>query len=269
MRSPARLVTGTAAAALTAAALGLAAAPSAHAGTDDLGRPELSSVTAVAEAECGPGAPDAPARCGQGTRAASDPGAAGVPDTADGSGTPGDPTDQDGPTAADDPAALDGSTVPEDSAALDDLTSTEDPAAPDGSAPEEPAADDPAAADGLAGLSGSLWPDTGEEGEDPLVGTEPGDEAGAPTVPGTRPAPVSPPGTDPGSAKPPLPPPGTRPTTPPGDRPSRPSGHVDTGVGGTAAPDTAQLAAGAGLVATAAVCGALLLRRRRADGTRH
>ncbi|MGI5038506.1 hypothetical protein ACM9HB_18600, partial [Streptomyces sp. JAC128] len=62
-------------------------------------------------------------------------------------------------------------------------------------------------------------------------------------------------------------PPGHRPT--PTDGPSRPSGHVGTGVGGSAAPDTAQLATGAGLVAAAAVAGVLLLRRsRRAYGTR-
>ncbi|MCW8221403.1 hypothetical protein H5I60_33795, partial [Streptomyces griseolus] len=46
MRSPARLVTGTAAAALTAAALGLTTAPSAYA--DGLGRgPALTAATAA------------------------------------------------------------------------------------------------------------------------------------------------------------------------------------------------------------------------------
>lgn len=42
----------------------------------------------------------------------------------------------------------------------------------------------------------------------------------------------------------------------------RPSGHVRTGVGGSVGPDTAQIAAGVGVIAAAAVGGALLMRRR-------
>lgn len=42
----------------------------------------------------------------------------------------------------------------------------------------------------------------------------------------------------------------------------RPSGHVRTGVGGSVGPDTAQIAAGAGVLVAAAVGGTLLLRRR-------
>ncbi|MFF1644309.1 hypothetical protein [Streptomyces sp. NPDC058240] len=49
----------------------------------------------------------------------------------------------------------------------------------------------------------------------------------------------------------------------PGDAPS---GHVKTGVGGSVRPDTTQIAAGAGVLAAAAVGGAWLLRRR-ASGT--
>ncbi|MEV8224853.1 hypothetical protein AB0P41_02065 [Streptomyces sp. NPDC079167] len=231
MRSPARLVTGTAAAALTAAALGLAV-PSAHAA--DLGRPELTAVTAApgpadCAAEEGPSAVDAAAYCENGG-AADELGAFEDLEAGD-------------PGAADGPDPLAG------------LETAEDPAAvPEASWPETEA-------------------DTGTEGE---AGTGAGDEAGtlqrpgtgAGTAPGTgnRPEPVPPHTTDPGSGKPPVPP-GHRPTTAPS--PSRPSGHVGTGVGGSAAPDTAQLAAGAGLVGAAAVAGVLLLRRRRADGPHH
>ncbi|MFJ8748657.1 hypothetical protein ACIREO_04840 [Streptomyces sp. NPDC102441] len=228
MRSPARLVTGTAAAALTAAALGLAI-PSAHA--DSLGRPELAAATAApGSAECEPEDTDAAAFCDSGGTAAGDLGTLDSPE-------PGDP----GPADAPDPAG--------------DLETAEDPAA----------------------VPGSSWPGTTEEDGGAGTGDEAGEEAGtlqqpgtgagtAPgTDPGTRPGPVPPHATEPGSAKPPVPP-GHRPTTSPS--PSRPSGHVGTGVGGSAAPDTAQLAAGAGLVGAAAVSGLLLMRHRRADGAR-
>ncbi|MFF9348247.1 hypothetical protein [Streptomyces sp. NPDC014734] len=49
-------------------------------------------------------------------------------------------------------------------------------------------------------------------------------------------------------------------------RPDGPSGHVKTGVGGSVRSDTTQIAAGAGVLASAAVGGAWLLRRR-ASGT--
>jgi hypothetical protein len=42
----------------------------------------------------------------------------------------------------------------------------------------------------------------------------------------------------------------------------QPSGHVHTGVGGSVGPDTTQIAAGVAVLATAAVGGTLLLRRR-------
>ncbi|MFC9246369.1 hypothetical protein ACFT7S_20980 [Streptomyces sp. NPDC057136] len=47
-------------------------------------------------------------------------------------------------------------------------------------------------------------------------------------------------------------------------RPDRdqPAGHVRTGVGGSVGPDTTQIAAGVGVIAAAAVGGALLMRRR-------
>ncbi|MEV0784181.1 hypothetical protein AB0I52_14645 [Streptomyces sp. NPDC050423] len=58
--------------------------------------------------------------------------------------------------------------------------------------------------------------------------------------------------------------------TPSGHRssaaPTAPTGHVRTGVGGSVGPDTTQIAAGAGVLAATAVGGAWLLRRR-ASGT--
>ncbi|MER7723478.1 hypothetical protein [Streptomyces sp. NPDC096323] len=48
--------------------------------------------------------------------------------------------------------------------------------------------------------------------------------------------------------------------------PTAPTGHVKTGVGGSVGPDTTQIAAGAGVLAATAVGGAWLLRRR-ASGT--
>ncbi|MFE9831297.1 hypothetical protein ACFYPK_21985 [Streptomyces halstedii] len=196
MRSPARLVTGTAAAALTAAALGLTTAPSAYA--DGLGRgPALTAATA---------APDA-GGCLDSLMA------------------------EDAETFCDDGAVL----------------------------------DEEAAAELSAGSS--AWSGTGDEGDSP-TGAKPGTDAGtAPGAkPGTRPLPVPPPGTDPEPGRPPSEPPVTRPApTTPTDRPS---GHVRTGVGGSAAPDTAQLAVGGGLLGAAAVGGVWLARRSRADGTR-
>ncbi|MEV3997026.1 hypothetical protein AB0K62_15300 [Streptomyces halstedii] len=196
MRSPARLVTGTAAAALTAAALGLTTAPSAYA--DGLGRgPALTAATV---------APDA-GGCLDSLMA------------------------EDAETFCDDGAVL----------------------------------DEEAAAELSAGSS--AWSGTGDEGDSP-TGAKPGTDAGtAPGAkPGTRPLPVPPPGTDPEPGRPPSEPPVTRPApTTPTDRPS---GHVRTGVGGSAAPDTAQLAVGGGLLGAAAVGGVGLARRSRADGKR-
>ncbi|WP_406411885.1 hypothetical protein OG923_23655 [Streptomyces halstedii] len=204
MRSPARLVTGTAAAALTAAALGLTTAPSAYA--DGLGGgPALTAATPAPDAgEC-----------------------------------------------------------------LDSLTAEDAEAFCD----DGEALDEEAAAELAAGSS--AWSGTGDEDGSPTgtnPGTNPGTNAGTDTgtapgaKPGTRPPPVPPPGTDPGPGRPPTEPPMTRPApTTPTDRPS---GHVRTGVGGSAAPDTAQLAVGGGLLGAAAVGGVWLVRRSRADGTR-
>ncbi|MFE0647998.1 hypothetical protein ACFVZH_05330 [Streptomyces sp. NPDC059534] len=48
-----------------------------------------------------------------------------------------------------------------------------------------------------------------------------------------------------------------------------PSGHVQTGVGGSVGPDTAQVTAGAAVLAAAAVGGVLLLRRRASGARGH
>lgn len=47
-----------------------------------------------------------------------------------------------------------------------------------------------------------------------------------------------------------------------------PSGHARTGVGGSAGPDTTQIAAGAAVLTAAAVGGTLLLRRRASGAQR-
>ena len=49
----------------------------------------------------------------------------------------------------------------------------------------------------------------------------------------------------------------------------RPSGHVQTGVGGSVGPDTAQVTAGAAVLAAAAVGGVLFLRRRASGAQGH
>ncbi|GAA2929470.1 hypothetical protein ACFPN0_10195 [Kitasatospora cinereorecta] len=191
MRSPARLVTGTAAAALTAAALGLATAPSAYA--QGAAARQESSAWQVPRAN--PGTDSEEAGSGAGTDAKTEPGA----DTDPGTGA--------------------------------ELTETE--------------------------LTDTELMETGLM-ETELTETEL-TETGA--RPGTSPRP-----------EPVKPPPGTKPTpvqpsAPPARAwPERPSGHVRTGVGGSAGPDTAQLVAGAAVLGAAAVGGARLVRRRHADG---
>ncbi|MFE5731327.1 hypothetical protein ACFQ7A_10570 [Streptomyces sp. NPDC056528] len=49
----------------------------------------------------------------------------------------------------------------------------------------------------------------------------------------------------------------------------RPSGHVQTGVGGSVGPDTTRVAAGAAVLAAAAVGGVWLLRRRASGARGH
>ncbi|WP_405810098.1 hypothetical protein OG524_11520 [Streptomyces sp. NBC_01520] len=201
MRSPARLVTGTAAAALTAVALGLATTPSAYA-EGAVARPESSSWPVLR----------------------TDPGT----DTEAGSVAGTDPQAE--AELGADPGAEPGLDT---ELTETELTETE--------------------------LTGS------ELAEAELTGTDPAETGlGTGARPGTspRPEPVKPPpGTKPAPVKPSAPPTGTW--------PERPSGHVRTGVGGSAGPDTAQLVAGAGVLGAAAVGGAWLLRRRRADDAQH
>ncbi|MGW4229029.1 hypothetical protein ACWEF9_07045 [Streptomyces sp. NPDC004980] len=201
MRSPARLVTGTAAAALTAVALGLATAPSAYA-EGAVARPESSAWPVLR----------------------TDPG-----------------TDTEAGSVA-------GSVAGTDPKAETELGADTDPGAESG-------------LDADSELTETELTES-ELAETELTGTDPAETGlGTGARPGTspRPEPVKPPpGTKPAPVKPSAPPTGTW--------PERPSGHVRTGVGGSAGPDTAQLVAGAGVLGAAAVGGAWLLRRRRADG---
>ncbi|MFD4029214.1 pentapeptide repeat-containing protein [Streptomyces sp. NPDC058637] len=206
MRSPARLVTGTAAAALTAVALGLATAPSAYA-EGAVERPESSAWPVV---RTDPGT-DAEAGSVAGTALGANP------DT--------------------DPGAESG--LETDSELTEtELTETE--------------------------LTETELTET-ELTETELTGADPAETGlGTGARPGTspRPEPVEPPpGTKPAPVRPSA--------SPTGTWPERPSGHVRTGVGGSAGPDTTQLVAGAGVLGAAAVTGVRLLRRRRTDGAQH
>lgn len=146
MRSPARLVTGTAAAALTAAALGLAI-PSAHA--DGLGGPERTAATAAPDpADCGSVDTTAAVPCDSGGVAADDPG--GVEDGLDPLADPGagEPEELDGPDPADepatpdDPAAVSGPSWPQteegDTGTGDDAGAVERPGTGTGTRPAPP-----------------------------------------------------------------------------------------------------------------------------------
>ncbi|MDQ0796485.1 hypothetical protein [Streptomyces sp. B1I3] len=249
MRSPARLVTGTAAAALTAAVLGLAAAPSAHA--DDPGRLGFAPATA------------APGAAVTVTTTACGAAGAGFGDAAEleagefelGPGTSGE-------------AATGRFTVPQEAEpgsyavgvfcddgkeATGDLEVT---AASAGSSP----------AVSPTGSSARPKPGTGPEAE-----TEP--EPGTSAEPWTRPEPGTTPGAGTGTVPDSGPEVRPEPATPSGAWPDRPSGHVRTGVGGSVGPDTTRIAAGAGVLGAATLAGVLLVRRRahgirrRAHGT--
>uniref|UniRef100_A0AAU3GYH8 Gram-positive cocci surface proteins LPxTG domain-containing protein n=1 Tax=Streptomyces sp. NBC_01401 TaxID=2903854 RepID=A0AAU3GYH8_9ACTN len=263
MHSPARLVTGTAAAALTAAALGLAI-PSAHA--DSLGRPGFSAAAGCgAEDTAGT---EAAAPCDDGGAAAGGPGRSGSVAGNLVAGNPGaeslgaDDAGTDAP-GADDPGPADGPDL------TGELDTADDPAAVSGSSWPDADAEAEAEGEGDTGIGDGSGAGTLQQpgtGTGTAPGTKPGDRPE--TAPSRGTGPGTAPGTDPGAAKPPVSP-GHKPTTAPSPSPSRPSGHVGTGVGGSAAPDTAQLAAGAGLVGAASISGLLLIRRRRADGPRH
>ncbi|WNI27155.1 hypothetical protein [Streptomyces sp. ITFR-16] len=275
MRSPARLVTGTAATALAAAALGLgAAAPSAYG--DELGPLEITPASAA------PGTTVTVNTnvCGGDTGATGDTGALDAPKFAlapatlkevlagsfrvPGNVEPGpysiDVACENGKEATGEIEVKAAGTAGKDAA-----DSAPDPASASasGEAEESPAG---------AGLPSDLYDteeydptglDEAEASGSALVPDAPADPGrGTPSerpVPSERP---SSPGRDSAS--------GDR-ETPSGHRttaaPTAPTGHVKTGIGGSVGPDTTQIAAGAGVLAATAVGGAWLLRRR-ASGTR-
>lgn len=290
MRSPARLVTGTAAAALAAAALGLcAAAPSAYG--DELGPLEITPASAA------PGTTVTvnTTACGGDTRATGDASSldasrfALAPATlkevlagsfrVPGNIEPGpysiDVACENGKEATGEIEVKAAGTAGKDDADPAGTAGKDsaDPAGKDGAgaartdtAPGDPAENSPADAGLPTDPDGSSDYDS--------TGLDEAEAAGSALVPDS--------GTDPGRGTP-----SERPSpsghessaardsssdyeTPSGRRtsaaPTAPTGHVRTGVGGSVGPDTTQIAAGAGVLAATAVGGAWLLRRR-ASGT--
>ncbi|MFI6864764.1 hypothetical protein ACIBKZ_33625 [Streptomyces sp. NPDC050421] len=264
MRSPARLVTGTAAAALAAVALGIgAAAPSAYG--DELGPLEITPASAA------PGATVTvnTTACGSDTGATGDASALDTSEFALAPATlkevlagsfrvPGNI--EPGPYSID-VACENGKKATGEVEVKAAGTAGKDSAA--GSSD----ADSPAG----AGLPSDLY----DSEEYDATGLDEAEASGAALVPDAPALPGR--GT-----------PTARPTptghessaghesssggyeTPSGHRtsaaPTAPTGHVKTGVGGSVGPDTTQIAAGAGVLAATAVGGAWLLRRR-ASGT--
>lgn len=276
MRSPARLVTGTAAAALAAAALGLsAAAPSAYG--DELGPLEITPASAA------PGATVTvnTTACGSDTGATGDASALDASEFALAPATlkevlagsfqvPG--TIEPGPYSIDVACENGKQATGEievkaaDTAGKDSAAGSSEEHSPAGAGlPSEE--DSPAG----AGLPSDLY----DSEEYDSAGLDEAEASGAalvpdaPALPGrstptARPTPSaheSSAGHDSSSG-------GYE--TPSGHRtsaaPTAPTGHVKTGVGGSVGPDTTQIAAGAGVLAATAVGGAWLLRRR-ASGT--
>ncbi|WP_327173771.1 hypothetical protein OG696_27835 [Streptomyces sp. NBC_00656] len=279
MRSPARLVTGTAAAALAAAALGLsAAAPSAYG--DELGPLEISPASAA------PGSTVTvnTTACGSDTGATGDASALDASEFAlapatlkevlagsfqvPGAIEPGpysiDVACENGKRATGEIEVKAAGTTGKESAAvpLDEdsptgagLPSDEDSPAGAGLLSDESS---PAG----AGLASDLY----DSEEYDTTGLDEAEASGSALVPDTPALP----GRGTPTARPtprPTPsghqPPSGRPTS---AAPTAPTGHVKTGVGGSVGPDTTQIAAGAGVLAATAVGGAWLLRRR-ASGT--
>ena len=268
MRRPARLVTGTAAAALAAAALGLsAAAPSAYG--------DGPASLRITPASAAPGATvtvDTTA-CGSDSSATGDASALDAPEfplapasleealagsfRVPGSVAPG--SYGIGVDCANGKKASGQIEVKAAGSSRDeaDASGTADPAET-----ADPPAYDFSDLDGLSSDEDTEGLDAEAAGS-ALVPDAPA-EAGR-TTPTERPAPSgheTAPGRDEA---------GTGQREPSGHRtsaaPTAPSGHVKTGVGGSVGPDTTQIAAGAGVLAAAAVGGAWLLRRR-ASGTR-
>ncbi|MDP5311806.1 hypothetical protein [Streptomyces poriferorum] len=283
MRSPARLVTGTAAAALAAAALGLsAAAPSAYG--DELGPLEISPASAA------PGSTVTvnTTACGSDTGATGDASALDASEFAlapatlkevlagsfqvPGAIEPGpysiDVACENGKRATGEIEVKAAGTTGKESAAvpLDEdspagagLPSDEDSPAGAGLLSDESS---PAG----AGLASDLY----DSEEYDTTGLDEAEASGSALVPDTpalpgRGTPTARPTTRPTPRPTPSghQPPSGRPTS---AAPTSPTGHVKTGVGGSVGPDTTQIAAGAGVLAATAVGGAWLLRRR-ASGT--
>ncbi|MFD9504103.1 hypothetical protein [Streptomyces sp. NPDC060035] len=199
MRSPARLVTGTAAAALSAVALGLAtAAPPAYAG--DLGKLEFAPASA------------APGTSVTVSTTACGPDGAGIGDANDlGAG------DFDLKPGTHKEVVTGRFTVPQGTESGTYVVAV---SCDDG----KEATGDLEVTAGSGSAASAGWPKPEET-------VEPTASSGWP-----RPEPEP--------------------------RPTRPSGHVGTGVGGSVGPDTAQIAAGVGVLGAAALGGAWLLRRR-------
>lgn len=271
MRSPARLVTGTAAAALAAAALGLsAAAPSAYG--DELGPLEITPASAA------PGSMVTvnTSACGSDTGATGDASALDASEFALAPATlkevlagsfqvPG--TIEPGPYSIDVACENGKRATGEIEVKATGTTGTtgKDSAAVSS---EE---DSPAG----AGLPSDLY----DSEEYDTTGLDEAEASGAALVPD---APALPGRSTPTARPTPRPTPSGhessaghdsssgRYETPSGHRtsaaPTAPTGHVRTGVGGSIGPDTTQIAAGAGVLAATAVGGAWLLRRR-ASGT--
>lgn len=259
MRSPARLVTGTAAAALAAAALGLsAAAPSAYG--DELGPLEITPASAA------PGSTVTvnTTACGGDTGATGDASALDVSEF-----------------------ALAPATLKEVLAGSFQVPGTIEP----GPYSIDVACENGKRATGEIEVKAAGT--TGTTGKESAAVSSDEDSPPVPVCPRTCTTPRS--TTPPGSTRPrppgrPVPDapalpgrgtPTPRPTPsghessgghepPSGHRtsaaPTAPTGHVKTGVGGSVGPDTTQIAAGAGVLAATAVGGAWLLRRR-ASGT--
>ncbi|WP_405403188.1 hypothetical protein [Streptomyces sp. NBC_01104] len=264
MRSPARLVTGTAAAALAAAAFGLsAAAPSAYG--DEAAPLEITPASAA------PGATVTvnTTACGGDTGATGDASALDASEFALAPATlkevlagsfkvPGNV--EPGPYSID--VACENGKQATGEIEVRAAGTTGADSAPGSSDENSPAG---------AGLPSDLY-DTEEYDSTGLDEAEASGAALVPDAPSLA--------DDSARSKPPRP--SERPSapgrtsppdgyeTPSGHRtsaaPTAPTGHVKTGVGGSVGPDTTQIAAGAGVLAATAVGGAWLLRRR-ASGT--
>ena len=279
MRSPARLVTGTAAAALAAAALGLsAAAPFAYG--------DEAAPLEITPARAAPGATVTvnTTACGSDTAATGDASALNASEFAlapatleevlagsfrvPGSIEPGPyrigVTCENGKQATGEIEVKAAGTTGEDSAA----GSTEEDS-PTGAGLPTDLYDseeyDPTGLDEAEASGSALVPDAPALAEDSGSALVPDAAALAGrSTPTARPAPSaheSSAGHDSSSGGHEIPS-GHRTSA----APTAPTGHVKTGVGGSVGPDTTQIAAGAGVLAATAVGGAWLLRRR-ASGT--